>query len=984
MKEDSQMLSWKEEIDTWRVAADHAFVDGVFVETDMFYDFNPGRVFPILKEEQPIMWFLVREEIRRLREEKGDDALITVLDIGTGSGFFSLLCAKMGCFVAAIDNNPRAINFSARNAKANSIPLTRSDLLEESEVQTIAAMSPNPGKIHLFKGDMASLRIVQAGFDVVLLSPPYNPTHPHLVDNVAQHASAGPAGQVVFDRQIELLKKGSWLAADGACVLNHNSTCSLSQRKLAEDTLGDLHAVRHIQDTLGGNVEVAVYPGLSNMISVEEFLGRQYGDIRRSLNRESEYSFKEYSADVMKSGKSFAYIFAIIRRPDSPSELPVTLSRYQGELQAEDLHSRDWYDRIDAHRRIVNNTPRVKLMELRSDLAGTTALSLAGFLSPPASGMDLRSDWRAVNQLEVPAPKFPGGVFGIRLLQELDSYIRRERLEQRFPIMLVNASPMNGQSQEVITHQLGVWTKDTEIEEPGKKDRRIDIWENIIRKLHAAKMALFTQPAFCGTEAPDEDPWWPIVFISDSQLTDKGISLSGILDVYRKRYKHYSSIDEDEAASRNRRKEDSHYDANKRWACWAETLANIGSYNFKVAKREATDRISEILRVKNRDLTFAHFADDATVIHRLIHELADSEYLSLVDTNDKRSLRSWLVGIPLGHIFHKCPADHSGPPPHYRGALWIYMASAEDAERTCFTELSDFVKHVWLLVTGMYDAEWESIDKDISEASGIQAIEQQLGHEVIKGYSPALRLLRGFEESVNKTFVAELAALAMLNGILYTPTIQAASSLREIDRDGAVLLGWRIYLLREIFGETMSLKIANKLTEEIKTIWNQPPTGFIELSDDGFFDWVASSNYPTAKLRAWQLFLTIVTNGIKHHVLSESWSSGNSAARIRKVYKTHERSLKKSIGATTQVLTCKYEQKVILRVSNPSLNDRDRWEWSGGTPHAIALICRLYHSEMGIPYHRHKDIVRHELRHDRYIVECSLPLGSKLNKSGGK
>ena len=42
-----------------------------------------------------------------------------VLEVGCGSGVVSIHCAKNGCYVTAVDVNPRAVELTRRNAEAN-------------------------------------------------------------------------------------------------------------------------------------------------------------------------------------------------------------------------------------------------------------------------------------------------------------------------------------------------------------------------------------------------------------------------------------------------------------------------------------------------------------------------------------------------------------------------------------------------------------------------------------------------------------------------------------------------------------------------------------------------------------------------------------------------------------------------------------------------------------------------------------------------
>lgn len=113
----------------------------------------------------------------------------SVLELGAGSGFLSLLCASKGAVVTASDISPLATENIRVNAARNGLSLrvVESDLFE--------ALPPHP-------------------FDLVLINPPYYPGTP---SNMAEHAwYCGPEWEY-FQRLFEDL--GDYKAASGQVLM---------------------------------------------------------------------------------------------------------------------------------------------------------------------------------------------------------------------------------------------------------------------------------------------------------------------------------------------------------------------------------------------------------------------------------------------------------------------------------------------------------------------------------------------------------------------------------------------------------------------------------------------------------------------------------------------------------------------------------------------------------------------------------------------
>ncbi len=92
-----------------------------------------------------------------------------VLEIGSGSGILSLVAARKGASVTAVDINPSAVRCTADNARANAL---------EANLCTIRA--------DLFSGLPA-----RSTFDYILWSPPFYPENPSDDASFAWNAGLG-------------------------------------------------------------------------------------------------------------------------------------------------------------------------------------------------------------------------------------------------------------------------------------------------------------------------------------------------------------------------------------------------------------------------------------------------------------------------------------------------------------------------------------------------------------------------------------------------------------------------------------------------------------------------------------------------------------------------------------------------------------------------------------------------------------------------
>ena len=75
----------------------------------------PGSVYYPEEDSEIFADFLVKNRSEFLNKK--------VLEIGSGSGLLSIICAKFGANVLAVDINPEAVEATKENAKANKISL---------------------------------------------------------------------------------------------------------------------------------------------------------------------------------------------------------------------------------------------------------------------------------------------------------------------------------------------------------------------------------------------------------------------------------------------------------------------------------------------------------------------------------------------------------------------------------------------------------------------------------------------------------------------------------------------------------------------------------------------------------------------------------------------------------------------------------------------------------------------------------------------
>ncbi len=256
------------------------------------------NVMAIFYEEQPFTWEFSRPYIEHaLKESNGS---IDFLDIGCGSGVFSILIAKHfpGSKIIALDKSARAIEQAQENAKLNGVSFE-----VKHELYSPSSFPKNSTK-------------------VIGLYPPYHLYPEEIADKIPQHARGGSDGQEEFKNQLRIAE--NHLAEGG--IIFFNQMC-----------LGDENSpefTRYIGEHIA-NASVT-YTNVFSPITTNAFPRGLYGD-----------THIEYVEATSKEYPKAHYNVGVIRRDGKAEikEVPHSVGR----------KGRSWQDRIQLHYEIAQH-----------------------------------------------------------------------------------------------------------------------------------------------------------------------------------------------------------------------------------------------------------------------------------------------------------------------------------------------------------------------------------------------------------------------------------------------------------------------------------------------------------------------------------------------------------------------------------------------------------------------------------------------------
>ena len=257
---------------------------------------SSDNVMSLLQEEQVFWWEFSKGSIAwAINTVKAE---IDFLDVGTGSGVFSLLVARNtnAKNIRAIDKSARAIEVSKRNAHINDLNI---DFRQEPYNEHTAA---------------------RRSCKVIGFNPPYHLYPSEIEDKMPQHARGGTDGQGVFKEQLAIADHH---LADGG-IIAFNQMC-LGRNGAPE-------FARYIPELV--KETSLAYTNILPPMATGEFLRGVYGE-----------AFREYQAETAGAFPELYYCNGIISRDNGGK---VVVIKHTVPLQG-----RTWTDRIELHRQVA-------------------------------------------------------------------------------------------------------------------------------------------------------------------------------------------------------------------------------------------------------------------------------------------------------------------------------------------------------------------------------------------------------------------------------------------------------------------------------------------------------------------------------------------------------------------------------------------------------------------------------------------------------
>lgn len=256
-----------------------------------------GNVMGIFYEEQPVTWLKNKQMISKVYTTVSGE--VDFLDVGSGSGFFSILAKKhFGGKVVAIDINERAVKFTRENAKLNNVNF----------------------EVRLERYCRGSAP--ERGVKVIFLNPPFHIYPQSIEGKLPLFSSGGPDGQRAFKEQLSIANthvcEGGMIVFVMECPGRDNKP----------------EFVRYIHDYLDYDFSL-LYSNIFSPIEIIEYLKEIYG--------------QRYGKFVYSLVESYSHVFftcGYIIRNGKGSIKKISLGI--------DKMGRTWIDRIKLHRAVDN------------------------------------------------------------------------------------------------------------------------------------------------------------------------------------------------------------------------------------------------------------------------------------------------------------------------------------------------------------------------------------------------------------------------------------------------------------------------------------------------------------------------------------------------------------------------------------------------------------------------------------------------------
>lgn len=674
-----------------------SFFDGVAFETDEMSDPREDRVLPVLEEEQVYMCRQMLPLLRRVREQVGRAPRI--LDVGTGCGVFAVWAARsVGARVWAIDVNPRALRFARENAARNGIGTkARYDETGEGEVcfqlswfgdQNEAAAPADPGDTPAFD------RLVgENKFDVVFLSPPYNPTAPGF--QAALHARAGEDGQACFERWAPLVPR--YLAEGGYCVGNQMALAN-EDEVLSLGTLGKVFD--HVEYT-------EIIPAREN---TEIFLRSQY----RSFLERGPAERREELSRYIKRVSGRAPQLALIYYEAGPRNTDV-VPPYERTCPPDHV---GWKQRMWLHRIIVESACSADSIDTYH-LLGGRALSFA-------AADEVGGDFRLSRPLRR----------GAQLAEDLGLFSLGVQL------LSIDTAPYHLSTTG--TGKLGqaswVRVRGLPMDAVRARDAFHEAWTSNTNLQQLSSTGTYLHPQFTGENRPENrrELCWTILegvgipTIGRFDASEAG-NLGKHLDEVRQHRKRCQEglSKADDLLTKNF--VGAGADALDSGEVVAGAPGAFGFYSSLLKDLSIRDQSAagSRTRAKNTcDSVYAQegardsereIADDFRACHAAMHEALHGSAFECLDSSPGWSM---LVAVPLS-IAKGDGIRSNRVPASYRGGVWVFAAGSGDLtieiERGCQT----LVRNLWMDFNAEYNLLATEAESKFRQQQGLEVISHE-------------------------------------------------------------------------------------------------------------------------------------------------------------------------------------------------------------------------------------------------------------------
>ncbi|MDW7761982.1 MAG: hypothetical protein SCM96_15255 [Acidobacteriota bacterium] len=230
---------------------------------------------------------------------------------------------------------------------------------------------------------------------------------------------------------------------------------------------------------------------------------------------------------------------------------------------------------------------------------------------------------------------------------------------------------------------------------------------------------------------------------------------------------------------------------------------------------------------------------------------------------------------------------------------------------------------------------------------GFLAMEEMLGHEVIKAYKPVFNSIKS-----NKEIYAQLALTAILYGIIQSPSNFAEEEIKKIEKEEFKSLAWKIYLLRDIFTTSFIENTLEINRKQIDWLWNYSfnITGDLLIHDNSRL---------IVKLVQIQLILLI--NALKHYnksILPEYFFRLDHSKKIIQYQNILADNHEIGSPGCIELSWNKDIDDLVITVENiakkPPHESNNKWE--RGTYQALDLSCQVLYEILEEKYVREEAI----------------------------